>query len=227
MHNPSLELVSHPLCPFVQRAVILLQEKEISHQLTYVDLANKPDWFRKISPLGKVPLLKVGSEVLFESSVICEYLDEITPGSIHPSDPLEKAKHRAWIEFASSTLMVMYDFINSATEASFEQKRHELIDKLAWVEESLVTPYFSGKHFSLVDAAYAPMFYYFDALDEIADFGILIDTPKVSLWRQSLKERPSIQRTFPKNYSQQLLTLLDQRSSHLAEIFRQHSQLNK
>ena len=223
MHNPSLELVSHQLCPFVQRAIILLQEKEISHQLTYIDLANKPDWFRQISPLGKVPLLKVGSEVLFESAVICEYIDEVTPGSLHPPDPLEKAKHRAWIEFASSTLMVMYDFINSATEASFEQKRHELIDKLAWVEKSLVIPYFSGKRFSLVDAAYAPMFYYFDALDEIADFGILVDTPKVSLWRQSLKERPSIQHTFPKNYSQQLLTLLDQRSSHLAEIFQQRS----
>ncbi|MGC1305832.1 MAG: glutathione S-transferase family protein [Phormidesmis sp.] len=138
MHNPSLELVSHQLCPFVQRAVILLQEKEIPYQLTYIDLANKPDWFRQISPLGKVPLLKVGPEVLFESAVICEYIDEITLGSLHPPDPLEKAKHRAWIEFASSTLMVMYDLINSATEASFEQKRHELIDKLVWVEKYLV-----------------------------------------------------------------------------------------
>ncbi len=95
MSIPDLELVSYHLCPYVQRAVITLLEKEISHQRTYIDLSNKPDWFRQISPLGKVPLLKVSDEVLFESTVICEYLDEITPGSLYPIDPLIKAKHRA------------------------------------------------------------------------------------------------------------------------------------
>jgi glutathione S-transferase len=226
MHNLSLELVSHYFCPFVQRAVILLLEKEIPHQLTHIDLANKSDWFLQISPLGKVPLLKVGSEVLFESAVICEYLDEVTPGSLHPQDPLEKAKHRAWIEFASSTLAVMYDFLNVPTEEIFEQKRQELIGKLAWVERNLSTPYFGGENFSLVDAAYAPMFYYFDALDEIADFG-LAKAPKVNSWRQALKSHPSVQRTFAEDYSQKLLLLLDQRDSYLSRLAQQSKTLSR
>jgi glutathione S-transferase len=220
MHNQPLELVSHNLCPFVKRAVILLLEKEIPHQLTYIDLANKPDWFRQISPLGKVPLLRVGSETLFESAVICEYLDEVTPGSLHPLDPLEKARHRAWIEFASNLLMVMYDLINAPTEALFEQKRHELIDKLTWVEQYLKPPYFAGESFSLVDAAYAPMFYYFDALDEIANFG-LAEADKIKRWRQTLKNHPSVKKAFSEDYSQQLLLLLDQRSSYLSSLARQ------
>jgi glutathione S-transferase len=221
-----LELISHHLCPFVQRAVILLLEKEIPHQLTYIDLDNKPNWFVQISPLGKVPLLKVGSEILFESAVICEYLDEVTPGSLHPTDSLEKAKHRAWIEFASNTLMVMYALINAPTESSFEQTRQELVGKLAWIEQALKAPFFSGERFSLVDAAYAPMFYYFDALDKISDFG-LAKSIKINDWKQALKARPSVQRAFSQDYSQKLLFRLSQRDSHLSRLAKQPSMLNR
>jgi glutathione S-transferase len=111
---PRLELVSHPLCPYVQRAVITLLEKGIPHDRTDIDLAHKPNWFRQISPLGKVPLLKVGNDMLFESAVICEYLDEITPGSLHPPDPLERAHHRAWIEFGSGILNTIAGLYNAS-----------------------------------------------------------------------------------------------------------------
>jgi glutathione S-transferase len=151
--KPQLELISHHLCPYVQRAVITLLEKEIPHDRTYIDLENKPDWFLQVSPLGKVPLLKVGNEVLFESAVICEYLDEVTPGSLHPADPLEKAKHRGWIEFGSSILNAIAGFYNAPDQERFEQKRQEIMDKFARVETSLEgKPYFSGEQFTLVDA---------------------------------------------------------------------------
>lgn len=221
MSYPHLELVSYHLCPYVQRAAILLLEKDIPHKKTHIDLANKPEWFRQISPLGKVPLLKVDTEVLFESAVICEYLDEITPGSLHPLAPLEKAKHRAWIEFGSNIFTVMAGLFNAPTEELFEQKRHELSEKFTWVERTLATPYFAGKSFSVVDAVYAPIFYYFDAFDAIADFGILVGLPKVRVWRQALKERPSIKSAFAEDYSQQLLTLLKQRNSYLSMLAQQ------
>jgi glutathione S-transferase len=113
MSVSSLKLVSHPLCPYVQRAVITLHEKQIPHEREYVDLAQKPDWFLALSPLGKVPLLLVGDAVLFESAVICEYLDEVTPGSLHPVDPLLKARHRAWIESGSSILNAVAGFYSA------------------------------------------------------------------------------------------------------------------
>ena len=71
-----LTLVSHELCPYVQRAAIALDEKGVAFERVNVDLAVKPDWFLAISPLGKVPLLKVGDAVIFESAVILEYLEE-------------------------------------------------------------------------------------------------------------------------------------------------------
>ena len=93
-------LISFKLCPYVQRVAIALAEKGISFDLQYVDLDNKPDWFTRISPLGKVPLLKVEDEeretVLFESSVILEYLeDSHAEVPLHPGTrwPVRTTEH--------------------------------------------------------------------------------------------------------------------------------------
>jgi glutathione S-transferase len=219
MSIAELELISHHLCPYVQRAVITLLEKDVPHQRTYIDLSNKPNWFRQISPLGKVPLLKVSNEVLFESAVICEYLDEITPGSLHPSDPLAKAKHRAWIEFGSSILNAIAGFYNAPTEAALEQKRFDLIDKFAWIERHWQGDrYFSGNDFSLVDAVYGPIFRYFNVFDAIADFQVFSETPQVHNWRQALRDRSSVQQAVSADYPQQLLTFIKQRESYLSTL---------
>jgi len=78
----SIELISFKTCPFVQRAAITLGYKKVEHEVTYIDLADPPDWFLDISPLAKVPILKVDGEILFESAVINEYLDDITGGDL-------------------------------------------------------------------------------------------------------------------------------------------------
>ncbi len=116
MSNAKLTLVSHHLCPYVQRASIALAEKGVPFERRHVDLSAKPEWFLAVSPLGKVPLLLVsqndGTEaVIFESAVICEYLDETQPGApLHPTDPLARARHRSWIEFGSSILSDLWGF---------------------------------------------------------------------------------------------------------------------
>ncbi len=82
--RPPRSSISHKLCPYVQRAVIALDEKGVPFERIDIDLANKPDWFLKLSPLGKVPVLVVTTEqgevALFESNVICEYIEETQGG---------------------------------------------------------------------------------------------------------------------------------------------------
>ena len=96
--TPKFELVSFDICPYVQRSVITLKHKKIDFKLTFIDLEKPPEWFNKISPLGKVPLLLVRNSesekptVLFESAPINEYLDEVTPDSINSKDPIQKAR---------------------------------------------------------------------------------------------------------------------------------------
>jgi glutathione S-transferase len=161
----------------------------------------------------------VDEEVLFESAVICEYLNEITPGSLHPVDPLQRAKHRSWIEFGSNILNSIAGFYNAPNQESFKQKRDELANKFLWIEHSLSDGgYFSEGAFSLVDGVYGTIFRYFDVFDTIKDFGVFNTTPKVKEWRQLLQTRPSIQCAVTEDYAQRLLIFLQQRNSYLSTL---------
>jgi glutathione S-transferase len=184
-----LKLVSHKLCPYVQRAVIALTEKGVPFERVDIDLDNKPDWFLKISPLGKTPVLLVGDKAIFESAVILEYLEETQPPPLHPADPLARAEHRAWIEFNSAVLGDIWGLEVATDEATFAAKATQLESRLALLERRLVGTWFDGEKFSLVDAVFGPAFRYFDVIDEIGDFGIFTNKPKLVQWRKRLGAR--------------------------------------
>jgi glutathione S-transferase len=219
--SQQLRLVSHHLCPYVQRAVIALTEKGVAHERTYIDLSNKPDWFKAISPLGKVPVLLVdGDTPLFESAVICEYLEETAPGPrLHAEDALERARDRAWIEFASATLNDIWGFYTATDAASFEKKRADLAGKFGWLEQAIgAGPYFAGKRFGLVDAAFGPVFRYFDVFELFMDAGTFDATPKVNRWREALATRPSVKNAVTEDYGPRLAAFLSSRNSHMSRL---------
>jgi len=216
-----MKLVSHHLCPYVQRAAIVLAEKGVPFERVYVDLAHKPDWFTAISPLGKVPLLQVGGEVLFESAVICEYLEDTAPPRLHPADPLLRARHRAWMEFGSATLNSIAGFYNAPDAAALEARRADLQSKFETLEAQLgAGPYFAGGRFSVVDAVFGPVFRYFDVFDAIADFKVFAKTPKVRDWRMALAARPSVVGAAPPDYPARLRSFLEARNSALSGIIQ-------
>ena len=72
----------------------MLSEKQIPFQVTEIDLKNKPDWFLKISPYGKVPVLQHDDAVVYESAVINEYLDEVFPDVPMLADAPAERLHR-------------------------------------------------------------------------------------------------------------------------------------
>src|SRR5215470_5437591 len=126
-----LKLVSHKLCPYVQRAVIALTEKGVPFERIDIDLADKPDWFLKVSPLGKTPVLLVGDHAIFESAVILEYLEETEARPLHPSDALRRAEHRAFIEFGSAVLNDIAGLYSAPDEATFAAKTAQLEQRFA------------------------------------------------------------------------------------------------
>jgi len=215
----ALTLVSHHLCPYVQRAVIALAEKSVPHERVYIDLANKPDWFLALSPLGRTPVLRVGDTAIFESAVILEYLEETRPPPLHPEDPLRRAEHRSWIEFGSAVLNDIAGLYSANDEMSFNGKANALQAKFSRLEERLVaTPWFDGRSFSLVDAAFGPVFRYFDTFDRIGDFGILKNSPKLVDWRSALAERSSVLTAVSEDYDQRLYAFLHHRNCHLSNL---------
>ncbi|AKF09524.1 glutathione S-transferase family protein [Sandaracinus amylolyticus] len=217
---PSFELVSNHLCPYTQRAAILLAEKGVPFERTYVDLADKPAWFLRISPLGKVPLLRVGDAALFETSVICQYIEEVTPDAPRlPADPLRRAHHRAWAELASAILADVYAFYTAPDATSFDRKCGDLRAKMCWLDQHLADgPYFDGADFGLVDAAFAPVFRLFDTFDRIGDFRIFDTLSKVPAYRASLAARPSVAQAVVPDYARIFHVYLAERGSHLSRL---------
>lgn len=215
--STQLTLVSHALCPYVQRASILLAEKGVPFKRRDIDLADKPAWFRRVSPLGKTPVLLVGDQALFESSVICEYLEDTEQPRLHPAHPLERALHRAWMEFASATLNAIWSFYTAPDEDTLRQRASGIAGMFRTLEAALGDgPYFAGAGFSVVDAAFAPVFRYFDLFDTIADFGFLAAAPRVAAWRRQLAARDSVKRAVAADYPELLREFVRQRGSALS-----------
>jgi len=220
---PRFKLISFPLCPYVQRAAIALAEKGVPFERVDIDLADKPGWFLKLSPLGKVPVLVVTlddgrEEVLFESQVIAEYLDETLAPRLHPADPLERARHRAWIEFASATLTDLFGFYTGDRE-TYRSKLQALDSKFRKLEEVLGEgPFFAGDRFSLVDSAFAPVFRYFELFDDIVDHGLLSGRPKLQAWRSVLLARDSVKGAAPADYPERLRQFVIAKNGHLASL---------
>lgn len=214
-----LTLISHHLCPYVQRAVIALSEKSVPFQRIDIDLSNKPAWFLELSPLGKTPVLRVGDEAIFESAVILEYLEETQAAPLHPQDPLLRARHRGFIEFGSTILNDIAGLYSAPDKAGFDAKVAALAARFAQMETRLGDgPFFAGAGFTLVDAGFGPVFRYFDVFDRIGDFGIFEGKPRTDAWRKALAERPSVRSAVGADYEERLTAFLRKRPSHLATL---------
>lgn len=194
MPDTSFTLIGHPLCPFVQRAAIVLLEKGVAFDRLDVELTAKPDWFLALSPTGKVPLLMVSQAdrpdaVLFESMVMCEYLEETQSGGrLYSDDALARARQRGWVEFGTATLADAWQFINATDRPTANAKQAAFRNRLQRLEAELgAGPYFSGAAFSMVDAVFAPVFRYFDILDPSVSQPIFENLPRVTAWRAALE----------------------------------------
>lgn len=229
MPQSSFTLVSHPLCPFVQRVAIVLLEKGIPFERIDVDLRDRPDWFQAMSPTGKVPLLKVtdgeASEfVLFESVAICEYLEEVYPEpALHPVNALSRAQHRAWIEFASATLADAWGYLNATDPKTALGKTAALRGKLERFDRELSDgPYFSGERLSMVDIAVAPVFRYFDILGHESHHPLFDGLNRVADWRRALASRFSIQAAVAEDYAIRFCKHLQEARALLATASETH-----
>lgn len=221
----ALVLVSHPLCPYVQRAAIVLAEKNVTFERRDVDLADKPAWFLAVSPLGRTPVLLADETPVFESAAICEYLDETLAPRLHPVDALARARHRGWIECASTVLDRIAGFYNAADDTALAARRDDIAALFGRVEAALVPtgPYFSGPEFRLVDAAFAPVFRYFDVFDRIEDFRVFDSLPRTRAWREALARRPSVRDAVDDGYPTRLEAFLRRRDRALSRRMRHAS----
>jgi glutathione S-transferase len=183
----SVKLVGIPLCPFVQRAAMVLNHVGIDYEYTVIDKKSAPSWFEDVSPLGKVPVLIIDGTSIFDSSVICEYASDVADSSLMPNDKLTKAANRSWIEFAGECMFDLYHYMVQPTIEQRDQRAETFLKKLDYLENALSeTRFFNGDRMMLVDTAFAPMFQRLERIEEVYSILDANRFPKLNDWRSEV-----------------------------------------
>ncbi|HEY4222033.1 MAG TPA: glutathione S-transferase family protein [Myxococcota bacterium] len=218
-----LKLVSHKQCPFVQRAIIVLDEKSVAHDVEYVDLQNKPEWFVKLSPRGKVPVLVADGVTLFESAAICEFLEETHPEpALMPKDPVQRARDRGWFATASEDLYAPnYKLTTAKTQEDVATVLASLDKTLTRLDEELGTRAFlsgDGNRFGMADVFMAPYFVRAQVLSTVAPSPIPERLGRVRAYADRLLARDSVKRSIPAGFAED--TIARMRASDAAVLRR-------
>jgi glutathione S-transferase len=207
----------------VQRAVIIMRAKNVEFDVTYINLRDKPKWFLEISPHGKVPVLKVGDEVLFESNAIAEFLDETVEPRLHPADPIKRARNRAWTDFVPTFSAALGEVTYAKDRVAVAAGVEKLSGPLSRLEDALATerqgsgPYFNGGETSLVDAAYAPFLQRFTICEKVLKTALLDKYPLVKAWAATLLADKRVTSALPDDFPGEYQTNLERRHALAAK----------
>jgi len=214
---PKIKLITSTLSPYGQRVEIVLIEKNIPYEKQEIDLANKPDFLAKDSPISKVPLLYVDDKPLFESIAICEYLEEaFTQNSLHPKDLYMRAWHRGWMEFSNGILASTFGLIYSQDQQSFDLKKAEIVGKLKILDANLkFNPYFDGDQYSMVDICLASAFKPLTFIDKKFTLELFDLHKNVATYVEGAVTRGSVHKALSSDYEDVFKKFIEKKKSHL------------
>lgn len=218
----NIELIGYNLCPFTQRINIILNEKNISYKITYIDILNKPEWFTKISPFQEIPILIFNNKVIFKSNVICEFLNDELGLELYPKQNIDTANSRAWIEFGNALIMDIYNMSISSNKKEYDDRIEFVYKKLDRINTEIKTsPYFYGKTFTMIDTCYAPILSRLKMLDQLYKMTLLDDFENLENWRYALTQKNSISSLYNENYLEDFHNFLIKKNSYIANKEKQ------
>jgi glutathione S-transferase len=214
---PKIKLITSTLSPYGQRVEIALIEKNIPYEKQEIDLANKPDFLAKDSPISKVPLLYVDDKPLFESIAICEYLEEaFTQNPLHPKDLYLRAWHRGWMEFSNGILASTFGLIFAQDQQSFDLKKAEIVGKLKILDANLkFNPYFDGDQYSMVDICLASAFKPLTFIDKKFTLELFDLHKNVATYVEGAVTRGSVHKALSSDYEDVFKKFIEKKKSHL------------
>ena len=201
-----------------------MRAKRVEFDVTYINLLDKPDWFLKISPHGKVPVLVVGDEPLYESNAIAEFLDEMVPPRLHPEDPVKRARNRAWTDFTPDFAKALMGIYYTKTPEAMEEGLAQAPRRVARLEEAIERergndgPFFNGDTLCLVDAAYAPFFQRFAFAERYLATGFLDAFPLVKAWSDALLSEELVTGSVVSHFEDEFAKSLTRREFHVARF---------
>jgi glutathione S-transferase len=196
-----LKLYNYPDCPFCQKVRVVLAEKDLEYEKVLVDLRKqdqKRPEFLQLNPYGKVPVLVDEDTVVYDSTIINEYLDEEYPiPALMPEDSQGRSQVRTLEDYCDNSFIPPTTVLlaqalkpdGERDEQRVEQAREELRRCLYFLREKLDgNQYLVGNHFTLADAAFAPRMIVLGRLG----FEFEPALAPVQQWLDRIRTRPSV-----------------------------------
>ena len=196
-----MKLYNYPDCPYCQKVRVVLAEKDLSYEIIPIDLRKneqKAPEFLRLNPYGRVPVLEDEELVVYDSTVINEYLEDEYPlPALLPADSAGKARVRQLEDYSDNSFLPRTGLIStelSKPEADRDAERLnryqvEVSRSLAWLDSILEGREFLASDFSLADVAFVP------GILLLGRLGIDLDPRWRNLpaWMARLRQRPSVQ----------------------------------
>jgi glutathione S-transferase len=203
-----MKLIGSNTSPYVRKVRIVMAEKKLDYNFVLEDVWSKQTQIKDANPLGKVPcLIMEGGEALFDSRVIVEYLDTLSPvGKLIPAVGRERAEVKTWEALADG---IMDAALLARMEAVWPE-RTEAQRSQAWIERQLgkiqaaimavaaglaEKPYCAGSHLSLADIAVGCALTYLDF--RFPQLSWRSEYPNLVRLVDKLSQRPSFAETVP------------------------------
>jgi glutathione S-transferase len=181
-------------------------EKGLQWETTWLDLPageHKQPEYLAINPVGKVPALIDGETIVHDSTIINEYLEDKFPQAkpLLPRDPVDRARARAFEDYADAYLMpalikIFYETRKPEAErnqARIDEGWREAQEHLAWLDRQLAGRQFVAREFSLGDISFVPPL----ANLERAGFTLPDRFANLNRWWKQMKSRPSFSASWP------------------------------
>jgi len=210
-------LVSFVICPFVQRSVITFKTKNTPFDLIHIDLSSPPEWFTELVPTAKVPALLFNDDVLFESAVINEFIDENDGQRLQEKSHWERAQERAWINYVDELIFDQYAMLIASNEKDYETEKDKFISKLLVLGKKTGKHYFSNDSFGLLDAAAAPVFTRLMLTPSIYDELKLKCNEQSDLinWIENLIQLKAVKESVVDDFDKQFFSYFDKLNSYI------------
>jgi glutathione S-transferase len=203
-----MKLIGAITSPYVRKVRIVMAEKKLDYQFVTEDVWSAETQIATSNPLGKVPCLVMdGADAMFDSRVIVEYLDTLSPvGKLIPASGRERAEVKTWEALADGLLdAAVLARLESTWAGRGEGERSQ-----AWIDRQMgkinaalkamarglgEKPFCSGIHFSLSDVAVGCALGYLDFRFPAVDWRA--DHPNLAKLQSKLALRQSFVDTLP------------------------------
>jgi len=203
-----MKLIGSTTSPYVRKVRVVMAEKKLEYAFVQEDVWAEGTTISGSNPLGKVPcLIMEGAEALFDSRVIVEYLDTLSPvGKLIPAVGRERAEIKTWEALADGVLDASILARLEATwagrtdaqrsQAWIDRQIHKVNDALKAMSLGLGDKAFcSGIHLTLADIAVGCALGYLDF--RFPDLGWRSEYPNLVKLHDKLMQRPSFADTVP------------------------------